>query len=150
MNPKRQRDERGMTTVEVAVLAPVIMVLLLFIVYLGRVATTEQKVQSAARDAARAATIALTRDDAAAAVEATLNENLGAMRTGCVLAPLNLTAIALDTGEAGDWDLGTIQVRITCTIPTADLGLLAIPGTKTFTAVATEPVDAWRSRRINS
>lgn len=147
---KTERHERGMTTVEVAVLAPVIMVLLLFIVYLGRVATTEQKVQSAARDAARAATIALTRDAAALAVEATLTENLGAMRTGCLLTPLDLSAIALDNGDVGDWDLGTIQVRLTCTIPTADLGLLAFPGTKTFTAVATEPVDAWRSRRINS
>ena len=142
--------EAGVTTIEAAVIAPVLMVLLLFIVFLGRVATTQQNVQHAARDAARAGSIALTRDDAAIAIDTTLAASLGPTRNRCQLAPLDLTAIGQDTGQPGDWDLGTIQVRLTCTIPTRDLGLLGITGTKTFTAVATEPVDEWRSRPVNT
>ena len=142
--------EGGVTTIEAAVIAPVLMVLLLFIVFLGRVATTQQNVQRAARDAARAGSIALTRGDAATAIDTSLTASLGATRNRCQLAPLDLTAIGQDTGNPGDWDLGTIQVRLTCNIPTSDLGLLGITGTKTFTAVATEPVDEWRSRPVNT
>ena len=151
MNRMRARhvDEAGLTTIEAAVLAPVIMALLLFVVFLGRVTTTQQVVQRTARDAARAASQAITRDEAAEAIDTVLEESLGDTRRHCTLAPTDLTAIGEDTGEAGDWDLGRIQIRLTCSIPTSDLGLLGI-GTKTFTAVATEPVDTWRSRRINS
>lgn len=138
-----------MTTVEAIVLAPVLLVLVLFIVLLGRVATTQQNVQRAARDAARAASLSITRDEATAAVDTVLTNSLGNQRDRCQLAPLDLSAIGTDSGEQGDWDSGLIQVRLSCNIPTGDLGLLAL-GTKTFTAVATEPVDTWRSRRINT
>ena len=142
-------SEDGMSTIEAAVLAPVILVLMLCIVFLGRVTTTQQAVQRAARDAARAASQAITRDDAALAIDSVINDSLGANRQHCTIAPTDLSAIGEDTGAPGDWDLGLIQVRLTCTIPTADLGLLGL-GTKTFTAIATEPVDTWRSRRVNT
>jgi TadE-like protein len=143
------RSEAGMTTIEAVVLAPVILALVLFIVFLGRVTTTQQSVQRAARDAARAASQAITRDEADIAINTVVDESLGTNRRNCTIAPTDLTAIGEDTGAEGDWDLGLIQIRITCTIPTADLGLLGL-GTKTFTAVATEPVDTWRSRKVNT
>lgn len=143
------RTEDGVTAIEVVILAPVLMAMILFIMYLGRVTTTQQNVQRAARDAARAGSLAITRDDAQTAIDSVLTETLGDQRGRCQLAPLDLTAIGQDTGAEGDWDSGIIQVRLTCNIPTDDLGLLAI-GSKTFTAVATEPVDTWRSRQVNS
>jgi competence protein ComGC len=144
-----RRTEAGMTTIEAIVLAPVILVLVLFIVFLGRVTTTQQSVQRAARAAARAASQSITRDDAALAINSVVDDSLGTHRQHCSIAPTDLTAIGEDTGAEGDWDLGLIQVRITCIIPTTDLGLLGL-GTKTFTAVATEPVDTWRSRKVNT
>ena len=144
------RNEAGMTTAEALVIAPVLFALILFMVFLGRVATTQQLVQRTARDAARSASLALTRDDAAYAVDVTLTEGLGNLRSSCQIAPVDYAAIGQDTGVGEDWDLGTIQVRLTCNVRTDDLGLLAIPATKTFTAVATEPVDTWRSRPVNS
>ena len=144
----RQRSEVGVTTVEAVLLAPLLMLLILFVVFLGRIATTRQQVQRAARDAARAATISLTRDDAAAAIETSHTDNLGRLRQHCTLTPVDLSAIGTDTGGE-DWDFGLIQIRLTCAIPTGDLGLLAL-GNKTFTAVATEPVDIWRSRPVNT
>ena len=44
---QHRNNEDGMTTIEAAVLAPVILVLMLFIVFLGRVITTQQAVQRA-------------------------------------------------------------------------------------------------------
>jgi TadE-like protein len=150
--PCRQASKReaGVTTIEAVVIAPLLFALVLFMVFLGRVATTQQVVQRTTRDAARAASIALTRDAASMAVEQTLADGLGPMRQHCQLAPLDLTAIGEDTGAADDWDLGTVQIRLTCTIPTSDLGLLSLGTAKTFVAVATEPVDTWRSRPVNT
>jgi TadE-like protein len=149
--PRSQRDhERGTTTVELVALAPLLAALMLFVVFCGRVAVTRNTVARSARDAARAASISLTREDAEIAFRATLMENLGANFARCTYLPVDYSAIGTDTGEPGDWDSGVIEVRLTCEIPTRDLGLLGLAGTKTFTAVAIEPVDTWRSRRVNS
>ena len=156
MNPRPntrrhgRSNEAGVTTIEAVILTPVLVALVLFMVFLGRVATTRQTVQRTARDAARAASIALTRDEAAFAVESTLTSGLGPLRERCRLGELDLSAIGQDTGAIGDWDLGTVQVRLTCTVPTSDLALLSLGADKTFVAVATEPVDTWRSRPVNS
>jgi hypothetical protein len=146
----RSDRERGTSTVELVALAPLLAALMLFVVFCGRVAVTRNTVSRTARDAARAASIALTRDQAATAVEQTIADNFGTNASQCTHAPLDLSAIGTDTGEPGDWDAGVIEVRLTCKIPTADLGLLGIAGSKTFTALAIEPVDVWRSRKQNS
>jgi TadE-like protein len=145
-----QKCERGTSTVELVALAPLLAALMLFVVFCGRVAVTRNTVSRTARDAARAASISLTRDEAAIAVERTIADNFGSNAARCTHAPLDLSAIGTDTGEPGDWDAGVIEVRLTCKIPTSDLGLLGIAGTKTFTALAVEPVDVWRSRKTNS
>lgn len=106
--------------------------------------------QQAARDAARAATIAVTRDDAATALEQSLTDSLGSRARYCTHPPVDYSAIAQDDGVPADFDSGVIELRVTCTIPTEDLGLLGIACTKTFTATAIEAVDTWRSRRVNS
>ena len=152
-NTKRQseyRSERGTSTVELIALAPLLAVLLLFVVFCGRVTMTRINVQQAARDATRAASIALTREDAASTLEASLAENLGGRARYCTHPPVDYSALAVDSGTADDWDSGVIELRLTCNIPTNDLGLLGLAGTKTFTAVAIEAVDTWRSRTRNS
>lgn len=146
----RRRSEGGTSTIEFVALVPVLALMLLFVVFCGRVAWTRNTVGRSARDAVRAASIAITRDDAALALEQTLAENLGPHAAHCTHVPVDYSAIGTDSGAPGDWDLGVIELRLTCRIPTSDLGLLGLAGTKTFTAVAIEPVDTWRSRRVNS
>jgi hypothetical protein len=142
--------ESGTSTVELVALAPLLAALMLFVVFCGRVAVTRNTVSRTARDAARAASISLTRDEAAIAVERTIADNFGTNAPQCTHPPVDFSAIGTDTGEPGDWDAGVIEVRLTCKIPTSDLGLLGLTGTKTFTALAVEPVDVWRSRKTNS
>ena len=144
------QDEAGTSTLELVALVPLLAALMLFVVFCGRVTVTRLDVQQAARDATRSASIAITREDAAAALEASLTENLGSHARYCTHLPVDYSAIALDSGEPGDWDSGIVELRVTCSIPTSDLGLLGIAGTKTFTAVAIEPVDTWRSRQVNT
>ena len=150
MRTRKPNTERGTTIVEFVALAPLLAALMLFVVFCGRVAWTRNTVARSARDAVRAASMSITREEAATALEATLTENLGPNASRCTHLPVDYGAIGTDTGEAGDWDSGVIELRLTCNIPTSDLGLLGLAGTKTFTAVAIEPVDTWRSRTRNS
>ena len=147
---QKRSTETGTTVVEFVALVPLLAALLLFVVFCGRVAWTRNTVARSARDAVRAASIAITRDDAATALDATLLENLGANASRCTHTPVDFSAIGTDSGEPGDWDSGVIELRLTCRIPTSDLGLLGLAGTKTFTAVAIEAVDTWRSRTRNT
>lgn len=39
---------------------------------------------------------------------------------------------------------GTVTVTVECTAPMADVTLLGVPGTRTFTATATEVIDTYR------
>ena len=155
MNPSTkpqhvEHREAGTSTLELVALVPLLAALMLFVVFCGRVTVTRLDVQQAARDATRAASIAITRDDAAIALEASLAENLGSHARYCTHPPVDYSAIATDSGVGGDWDSGVIELRLTCAIPTEDLGLLGIAGTITFTSKAIEPVDTWRSRTVNS
>jgi Flp pilus assembly protein TadG len=65
----RVRAERGSMTVEFVILAPLLLVLMLFIVLAGRVVEAHGEVDGAARDAARAASVALSPAGAAQAAD---------------------------------------------------------------------------------
>jgi Flp pilus assembly protein TadG len=72
-----RRAERGSMTVEFVLLAPLLIVLMLFLVFAGRVVEAHGQVDGAARDAARAASIARSLGqadvDAQAAVSADIH-----------------------------------------------------------------------------
>jgi Flp pilus assembly protein TadG len=72
-----RRAERGSLTVEFVLLAPLLIVLMLFLVLAGRVVEAHGQVDGAARDAARAASLARSPQqavaDARAAVDADIN-----------------------------------------------------------------------------
>ena len=64
------RDERGSITVELAILAPALLLLLGLLVFAGRVETSSASVEQAARAAARDASLARTADAARATAQA--------------------------------------------------------------------------------
>lgn len=132
-----RRDDRGAATTELVLLTPVLIIMLLFVVALGRIASTRQDVDAAARDAARAAanarSPAAARADGTAAAEASLTEQGITCR--------NLT-VTVDTAvfRAG----GTVTAAVSCTVDLADLTSLSIPASRTITATFTAPIDLYR------
>ncbi|MGD9754285.1 MAG: TadE family protein [Acidimicrobiia bacterium] len=133
----RRHDDRGAATTELVLLTPVLIVMLLFVVALGRIASTRQDVDAAARDAARAAanarSPAAARTDGTSAAEASLTEQGIACR--------NLI-VTVDTAafRAG----GTVTAAVSCAVDLADLTSLSIPSSRTITATFTAPVDQYR------
>src|SRR3546814_11736962 len=74
----RLSGDRGGVTTELVLVTPILLVLLMFIVFAGRMATAKGRVINASRDAARAASIersaGAAQHEAVAADEATLAE----------------------------------------------------------------------------
>lgn len=136
------RAERGSAATELTLLAPVlVMVLVLVAVVAHRVVDARLRLDSAAHQAARAASIersAAGAERAAGDLAATL---LGSAGPSC--ADL---AVATDTSgfRAG----GTVTVAVSCSVDLTGGLLLGVPGRTDVTATATEPLDTFRSTEV--
>jgi Flp pilus assembly protein TadG len=141
--PRRSPDDRGSYTLELAVLAPALLVLLGFIVAAGRVALAGSTVDGVARDAARAASLARTPAAAQAAAQTTATETAAQQNIDCT----NL-AVHVDTGGFSTpvGEPASVVVHVTCTAPLGDLAIPGLPGHKTLTASFTSPLDPYRAR----
>ena len=129
--------EAGGATIELALCTPLLLALLMFAVLAGRVAQARAEVDAAARDAARAASIARDPASARQAAHAAAAATLG--RHGVTCRSLTVT-----TETAGFRAGGMVAVRLSCTIDLADLSLLHVPGSRTVTARFVEPLDTFR------
>ena len=138
-----QTREQGSVSVELALLAPALLLLLSFAVVAGRTQVAEGAVAEAARAAAREASLA--RDDvtAAALAGAQADRTLAAQDLRCESTSVDIdtTGFQAPPGQPGD-----VTVSITCVVGMADLLAPGLPGSVTVEASFTSPVDAYRER----
>jgi Flp pilus assembly protein TadG len=136
------RADRGSVTLELSVLAPGLIIALLFVIAAGRIAQAHQAVEAAARDAARQASI--SRDPATARARATSSAHAALSREG-LSCPAQ---VSVDTSAFGRpiGAAGTVTARVTCTVNLADVALSGVAST-TVSARFTSPIDPFRGRR---
>lgn len=122
-------------SVEMIVLIPVLFAFVLLIVAGGRLVQRQGQVDSAARDAARAASLARSSGEAGAAANQAVRASvdLGASRCS---AP----SLAGTNFVAG----GQVTVSLTCTVTLSDLGLVGLPGSMTVRGESVAPLDVYR------
>lgn len=130
------RRDTGSATAEMALLTPLLVMLLLFVVLCGRLVAVQIDVDAAASAAARAASLARTRDTAQRNAEHAATDTLTARSVSCPRPQVTITG-NLTPG-------GAVTARVTCHIPLDDLALLSVPGSRDVTGQATSPVDQWR------
>jgi Flp pilus assembly protein TadG len=131
------RSERGAAAAEMVLLTPLLVVLLLFVVYCGRLFDTRLDISAAARDAARDA----SRHPAAAglAAQATAERSLHDRGVNCTT--LSVTTSAEPYGVSDE----LVRVRVSCVVRLDDLALLHVGSSRTVVAEATETLDRYRS-----
>ena len=137
--PRRTRRavdrDRGSMTTEFVVLAPIMIVIVLLVVGLGRYAHGKQLVEQAAAAAARAASLtagsAEAQTRAARAAAGSLSD-----------AGLSCTGITADVDTGSFRPGGVVTVTITCTADLSGLALSGLPGTATVTATGRAPLEA--------
>ncbi|MFK0016966.1 TadE/TadG family type IV pilus assembly protein [Streptomyces sp. NPDC091027] len=137
------QQDRGSETIATAIVTPLLLMLLCTAIAGGRIVTSGAKVDAAAEDAARAASISRTSSGAQAeaseAAARSLNDQ--GIRCATTSTSIDTSGLAVPLGE-----VGTVTVTISCTVPLSDLLLPGVPGSKTMTSQFTSVVDAYRSR----
>jgi Flp pilus assembly protein TadG len=129
---------------ELALLTPLLVAFMMLLAGLGRVVEAQSQVDGAARDAARAASIARTRPAAQAAADDAADGTLGGDGTGnngrCEGGP----RAAVVWGRT-DWRPGgQVTTSVTCVIDLGGLSLIGFTPAKTMTGTATAPIDTLR------
>ena len=137
--PVRLRaDESGSVALELVLLTPLLLLMLLFMVALGRTVSARLEVDGAAAQAARAASIARNPATATAMATQAATTALGADHVTCA----GLTVV---TNSADFIPGGQVQVTVTCHVDLADLVGLRLPATEALSSTASSVVDLYRS-----
>jgi len=123
------RGQRGSMTVEFVLVAPLLLVLMLFLVLAGRVVEAHGQVDGAARDAARAASIARSP----AAAQAAADQAVGADVNGWCSPPV---VLGFAPGSQA------VTVRLNCAV---DLSFISF-GVMHVTGYAVAPLDQYVGR----
>jgi len=134
----RVRDEAGAVATELVLLTPLLIVLLVFVVALGRLVEARIEVDGAAAQASRAASIAATPAEAIAAAEQTASAALGADHVTCA-------GLRVSTDTARFAPGGSVTVTISCAVSLADLSGLRLPASEQIASSATSVVDTYRA-----
>ncbi len=134
------RDEQGTAVLELALLVPLFMMFIFVAVGLGRLGLSRGNIDAAARDAARAGSLARTSDDAVAAATAATNDSLAANNLTCADLAVNV-----DTGQFRPG--GFVRVDVSCRVEMTDLVGMWTPGASTMRARSVAVIDTYRSTR---
>ena len=113
------------------------------IIFGGRTATTHQSVETAAADAARAASIERTSNSARSAAIDIATASLSNQGVHCLDIDVSVDAsqFSRTVGEAA-----TLAVTVQCRLDLSDLSVPGVPGSRLIKATMSSPIDTWRER----
>lgn len=129
--------DRGSASLELVLLTPLLLVLLLLIVLGGRYGQARADVDSAARDAARAGSLARSPVSAANAAEEAAERRLDERDIVCTDLVVDLRTTDFRPG-------GAVEVTVSCAVDLSDLTGLGVPSSVTFASTFSEPIDVFR------
>lgn len=136
--------ERGSAAIEVAVAGPVLVLVILAVVFGGRVAIARQAVDMAADAAARAASISRTRTEANALARRTAATAVSNQDLACRSIDVSVDTRAFSTPVGTP---GVVHATVACRLDLSDLALIGIPATYTIVSTRSSPLDTYRARR---
>jgi Flp pilus assembly protein TadG len=130
----------GTMSLEMVIVVPIFVAFLMLLAGLGRIVDAQSQVDSAARDAVRAASIARSEGGAQSLGKEAAQQSLDGHHR-CT------NNVRDDTLVSGDWQPGgQITVTVHCVISLSDVGFIGFPGTKAFDGKATAPIDKYTFR----
>lgn len=133
----RWRREDGSLSTELVLVTPVLLVLLGLVVFAGRLGGVQQRVVSAADQAARTASLRGDPDAGRAAALASVESNLGDAGVECIDLAVDVDTDSFQRG-------GHVTVTVTCMVGLDDVVFAGLPGTRQYQASATEVIDLFR------
>ena len=134
---RRPAGDRGSSIIELAIVTPIVIVLLLTMVALGRYSENKILVEQASAAAARAASMTSSPGQAGRAAQSAAQDTL----SGAGLSCGQMTA-AVDTSVFRPG--GQVSVTVTCTADLSELALAGVPGSASLTSTSAAPLEAFR------
>jgi len=132
------RAQGGAVTAEAVLIAPVLVMLLVFVaVVVHRGVDARLRLDDAAHQAARAASLQRSPAAASSAAQATATSALAHAGLVCRDAAVTTTTSA----SPGS----TVVVSVRCTVDFGQALVLGVPGSRTLSATASEVIDTYRS-----
>ncbi|AWW42511.1 pilus assembly protein [Streptomyces cadmiisoli] len=129
----RDREDRGLSTVEVVILAPVMILFILVLVAFGQLVDGRGAIDGAARDAARAGSIQKDHATAMAEARKAAEANLADICAGPVSVRQTSAGFAPDT---------IFTVEVSCEV--RGLAMLGLDIPTTLSASFSSPLDPFR------
>jgi len=136
-------SERGSASVELALIAPAIGLLIGFVIVGGRIEVNSGAIDGVAAAAARDASISRTPAQAQATAQQTAAETLAAQGLDCIhqSVTVDTSGFARPLGQPAN-----IRVTVRCTVRLSDIGMPGLPGSRTLTDHFTSALDEYRGR----
>lgn len=139
-----ERRTRGSVSVELALWATPVTIVLALLLGAGRVVMAGGQVEQAAADAARTASIARTAGEALSDARDTAGDSLAATGPACIgggTVTADVSEFSTPPGVPAQ-----VSVTVTCTVTFDELGIPLLAGTRTLSATAVSPLDTYRER----
>lgn len=133
-----ERQSSGTAAIELVLVAPIFMLILVFIVGLGRMAHARQQIESVAADSARAASLERVTSRSQDAALSAAQHSLGDAGVSCRDLSVRVDLSRFEPG-------GDVSVTVSCRADLADVTLAGFPGSKTFVAQAVVPIETYRA-----
>jgi Flp pilus assembly protein TadG len=135
--------ERGSASLELAIIAPVLLALLALVVMGGRFAMADTAITGVAGAAARDASLARSPAAARAAATSSALSSLAGQNLHCQGGP----SVQVDTSgfAAAPGASASVTVDVTCVVVVNGLSVPGLPGTRTLHERAVSPLDSYRS-----
>lgn len=141
--PRRRREdgESGMSTVEVVLLAPLVIGFIMVLVCFGVLVNVHGDVQGAARDAARMGSL---QRDYATAIDAARQAASADLRGTCAGGAQVDEVDAVSKLSSRTFTSGSLYtIQVTCSVPLSGLDWFSL-GTQTVVGYSTAPLDTYR------
>jgi Flp pilus assembly protein TadG len=137
--------QTGALSLELAILAPVVLMFLLLMIAAGRIYLSHSTVDDAARDAARAASLQRSATAAQATALQVANDTLAAQGIHCTS-----TSVTVPTGgfNVPLGQVATVTVTVQCQVRLADIAFPGMPGCKLLSGTFTSAIDPYRQRAL--
>ena len=132
------RGEEGQAIAELVIVAPVLLLVVVLMIAIGRIDSAQGDVQSAARAGVQAAVVQGNANDAQTQARAAVTSTLANAGLTCPSPQVTTNTSNFSAG-------GSVLVTVTCVTSLADVSVPGVPGTKTLTATAHAPIDPYRA-----
>lgn len=136
--------ENGSAAVEMSLYVGIFGLIIILLIMAARLSVAGDAIESVASAAARTASLARTTVEAQDRATQAAHIALDQENLNCLQLEVTINSNGLDKPLG---EIGTVAATISCTVNFRDIAVPGVPGTKTLTATASSPVDAYRERR---